>query len=82
MVLKKSIAISETGFIFNPATGDSYTVNPIAAEILQLLKAAKSLAEIKQQILQQYDVDAKTLEEDLSDFSSHLQQLGLAEHEA
>lgn len=80
MILKKSIAVSKSGFIFNPSTGDSYTVNQVAAEILELLKESKTLAEVKQEILQKYDVDEKSLDEDLHDFSVHLQQIGLAEY--
>jgi len=80
MVLKKSIAVSKSGFIFNPSTGDSYTVNQIAAEILELLKESPSMSEVRQEILKNYDVDKKTLDEDLNDFSAHLQQLGLADH--
>lgn len=80
MVLKKSIAVSKSGFIFNPSTGDSYTVNQIAGEILELLKESRSISEVKQEILKLYDVDEKSLDENLSDFSVHLQQLGITEH--
>jgi hypothetical protein len=79
MLLKKNIAVSKSGFIFNPSTGDSYTVNQIAAEILELLKENKSLDDIKQGILKNYEVDEKSLDEDLTDFSGHLLQLRLAE---
>ncbi len=81
MVLKKSIAVSESGFIFNPTTGDSYTVNQVAAEILELLKESRSLEEVKKEILKNYEVDEKSLTEDLSDFYAHLQQLDLAINE-
>jgi hypothetical protein len=81
MNIKKSIAVSKSGFIFNPSTGDSYTVNQIAAEILEVLKESNSLEKVKEKILKDYDVDEKSLEEDLHDFSAHLQQLGLTEYE-
>ena len=81
MDIKKSIAVSKSGFIFNPSTGDSYTVNQIAAEILEVLKESNSLEKVKEKILKDYDVDEKSLEEDLNDFSAHLQQLGLTEYE-
>ena len=81
MKIKKSIAVSKSGFIFNPSTGDSYTVNQIAAEILELLKESDSLEKVKETILKNYDVDEKSLEEDLNDFSAHLQQLGLTDYE-
>ncbi|MEN8247591.1 MAG: PqqD family protein [Bacteroidota bacterium] len=81
MKIKQSIAVSKAGFIFNPTTGDSYTVNQIAAEILDLAKKHNSLEKVKEEILKTYDVNEKTLTEDLNDFSSHLQQLGLTDNE-
>ncbi|MCB0494980.1 MAG: PqqD family protein [Cyclobacteriaceae bacterium] len=79
MLLKKNIAVSSSGFIFNPSTGDSYTVNQIASEILELLKENKSIDEVKREILKNYEVDEKSLNEDLNDFLGHLRQLRLAE---
>ncbi|MFM2358786.1 MAG: hypothetical protein RLY16_779, partial [Bacteroidota bacterium] len=38
MQLKKNIATSDAGFIFNPSTGDSFSANPLAAEIILELK--------------------------------------------
>ena len=35
MRLKKNIAVSDSGFVFNPTTGDSYSLNPVGKEILQ-----------------------------------------------
>lgn len=57
MKIKKSIAVSKSGFIFNHSTGDSYTVNQIAAEILKLLKESNSLEKVKEEILKNYDVN-------------------------
>jgi PqqD family protein of HPr-rel-A system len=79
MLLKKNIALSESGFIFNSSTGDSYTVNKIASEILELLKSNKSRDEIKERILAQYEIDEKSLEEDLNDFFGHLRQLRIVD---
>ena len=33
MKIKTNIALSDSGFLFNPSTGDSYSVNPIGQEI-------------------------------------------------
>ena len=38
MQIKKNIALSNTGFVFNPTTGDSYTINQVGQEILGVLK--------------------------------------------
>ena len=72
MHLKKNIATSESGFIFNPSTGDSYSANPIAAEILAQLKEGVPVSSIKANLLERYDVTAAQLEKDWEDFSNQL----------
>ncbi|GAB3824069.1 PqqD family protein [Hymenobacter sp. 15J16-1T3B] len=72
MKLKKNIATSETGFIFNPATGDSFTANALATEILQLLKQDRSPADIKTLLLNRYDVEPNQLEKDWDDLVAQL----------
>lgn len=79
MKLKKNIATSENGFIFNPSTGDSFSSNPIAAEILGLMKAGKDSLDIKQHILDTYDVDATQLERDWEDWVLQLKDANLLE---
>jgi len=56
-MIKKNIATNEFGFVFNPATGDSFSSNPVAAEIIQLMKDNHSLNEIKKILLDKYEVD-------------------------
>lgn len=77
MQLKKNIATSETGFVFNPGTGDSFSANPLAAEIIGLLKENQSPASIKKMILEKYEVDAGALEKDWDDFIAQLHEAGL-----
>ncbi len=77
MKLKKSLAISETGFVFDPSTGDSYTVNPIGLEIIQLLKVGKNLKSITKIMTQTYDVDHNTFERYYYDFLGMLKQMQL-----
>jgi len=72
MRLKKNIATSEEGFIFNPGTGDSYSTNPIGAEIIALLKEEKTIPAIIDIICSKYDVDQNQFERDLDDFKSQL----------
>ena len=81
MKIKKHIAISDSGVIFNGATGDSFSLNPIAGEILKLIKTDQSEDQIKQAIMDKYDVDAERIEGDLYDFFSHLRQLNLLDSE-
>ena len=44
MKLKPNIATSEAGFLFNPATGDSFAANPLAADILARARAGQDAA--------------------------------------
>lgn len=80
MQLKKNIATSESGFIFNPTTGDSYSANPIASEIITLLKEGTSTQNIKTQILERYDVSSAQLEKDWDDFTNQLKNANILEN--
>jgi len=79
MKLKKNIATSEEGFIFNPSTGDSFSTNPIGTEIITLLKKDKSIQEIIVAICEKYDVDQNLLEKDLDDFTAQLKDYTILE---
>jgi len=72
MKINENLAISESGFLFNPSTGESFTVNPIGAEIIELMKEGKTEVEISEKIIKSYEVDIKTLQKDLHDFSEIL----------
>ena len=76
-MIKKNIATNEFGFVFNPAPGDSYSSNPIAAEIIQLMKENNSLNEIKKALLDKYEVDKMTIEKDVDDFLQILKENNL-----
>ena len=82
MNVKKNLALSDTGFVFNPSTGDSFSVNPIGLEILRLLKDQNSEEEIKKHLLQTYQIDAETIEKDYYDFVKGLEQHKLTENNA
>lgn len=72
MRLKKNIATSEEGFIFNPGTGDSFSTNPIGTDIIKTLKEGKTIGEVIEIICAKYDVDQNQVEKDLDDFISQL----------
>ena len=81
MKLKRNLAISETGFIFDPTTGESYSLNPIATEILSLLKSGKTKEEVQHDVMERYDVDQPTFEHNYYDFTGMLKQFNLVENE-
>jgi hypothetical protein len=79
MGIRKNIAVSEEGFLFNPTTGDSFSTNPVGSEIIALLKQDKSISDIKIEIGKQYDVDSYLLERDLEDFMTLLKEHNILE---
>ncbi|HRG24950.1 MAG TPA: PqqD family protein [Chitinophagaceae bacterium] len=79
MYLRKNIATSESGFIFNPATGDSFSANPVAAEILLQLKQGNGAAQIKEWLLESYEVEPLRLERDWDEFINQLKEANLLE---
>lgn len=81
MKINKNIAVSESGFIFNASRGDSFSANPIAKEIINLIKDGRSQDEIKDYVLNTYQVDEETVEKDLYDFISQLSQHNLIEQD-
>ena len=68
MHINKNIAISETGFIFNPLTGDSFSTNGVGQEILRKLQNNCSNQELEKHIEDVFSVDKNTISKDLTDF--------------
>lgn len=77
--LKKNIAVSDSGFVFNPTTGDSFSLNGIGLDILQFLKEEKSEDEIKSTLQAWYNIDRDTVDKDYYDFLKMLGQYKLLE---
>jgi len=82
MKIKRDIAVSDSGLVFNPMNGESYSVNPIGMEIFNLLKEQKGFNEISKKLADKFEVEANTLEKDFLDFTSMLKQYELLEDEA
>ena len=64
MRLQKNVAVSEAGLLFNPVTGESYSVNPIGVEIINLIREDKNSEYISKFILGKYATDKATFEKD------------------
>ena len=77
--MKSNIAVSDNGFVFDPSTGNSYSVNPIGVQIMHWMRQVSSEEELKEHLLNQYSTDSKTIEKDLYDFFNMLLNLELAE---
>ncbi|MFZ4752621.1 MAG: PqqD family protein [Chitinophagaceae bacterium] len=76
-MIKKNIATNEMGFVFNPATGDSYSMNPTASLIIKWMKEGKSSNEIKKLMIETFEVDKISVEKDFEDFMNALKEQNL-----
>jgi len=81
MKIKDNIAISDSGFVFDPSTGESFTFNPTGLEIFRLLKDRKSYPEIVEIVTDKYDIEESDFERFYYDFVSTLKQYQLTDHE-
>ena len=79
MRIKKNIALSDSGFVFNPTTGDSYSMNSVGKQILDLLAKGKTLDEITTIMTGEYEIDPAGFEKYFFDFISMLRQFELLE---
>lgn len=75
--LVPELAISESGFLFLTTSGETFTANPVAREILIALQAGKDAGEILAALLRDYDVELQEAERDLHDFVAQLRLHGL-----
>ena len=81
MKLKRNIAVSESGFLFDPTGGESYSLNEQGLEILNLLKERKSNEEITEYMTETYDIAPDDFEKYYFDFIGMLRQFKLLEDE-
>lgn len=77
MNINKNIAVSDSGFVFNPTTGESFSANPIGTEIIEMLKQGKSQNEIKDIILENYITEQDIVDKDVFEFFELLKQYSL-----
>ena len=75
-----SLAISDTGFIFDPITGQTYNSNETGIEVINLLKGGKTIEEITEILSTDYKVSRNDLELDLLDFTLSLKNLFLVQN--
>jgi hypothetical protein len=73
----RKLAVSETGFVFDPQTGHSYIVNEVGVDILNLMKKDKSEDEIIKFILDNYEISFDQVKRDYDSFLIKLKQYEL-----
>jgi len=66
------LAISESGFVFDPASGHNFTVNETGLSILRLLQKDNQLASLIEKLASDYEVSPRVLERDVLEFAGLL----------
>jgi len=66
------LAVNEEGFVFDPQTGESFTVNETGKTILKALIESKAEEGIALKLTEQFNVSHQEAQADVRDFIQHL----------
>ena len=75
----KSLVINESGFTFDPFTGETFTLNETGAIIIRHLREDVPLNKISEELTNKFKIDAKEAYTDILEFRNRLVVYGLLE---
>jgi len=81
MKVRENLAVSKNGFVFDPETGESFTVNEVGIEIISQLQKNPNQEELINKLEEIYEIDSLTLEKSISDFLIMMQEFKLTEND-
>jgi hypothetical protein len=70
----RRLAVNDSGFVFDPVSGESFTVNATGRVVLQLLQEQYTLDQVVTAIADKYQIEARQAERDILDFVVHLRK--------
>ena len=68
------LAVSESGFVFDPASGHHFTVNETGLVLLRLLLKEQRLDQILETLHDEFDAEPRDIERDVIEFVSALRE--------
>ncbi|HPH03211.1 MAG TPA: HPr-rel-A system PqqD family peptide chaperone [Spirochaetota bacterium] len=74
----RNLAISDTGFVFDPSTGNTFLLNETGIFILRKLVQGCERDAVVEALVEEYDVDAEQAGRDLADILIQMQEFGMA----
>ena len=75
----RELALSDSGFVFDPLTGHTFTVNPSGLSILRLLKDGVEESQVAARLGEQFEIDSgEDPVRDVQDFILQLRECGLS----
>jgi PqqD family protein of HPr-rel-A system len=75
----KDLAISDSGFVFDPFGGGTFTLNETGRVVLQGLREGLSEAEIVERLRANFEAVTAKVEEDVRDFLRTMTEYGLSD---
>ena len=74
----RDLALSDTGFVFDPVTGHTFTVNATGLALLRLLKDGRTPEQLGRALADEFDVaGGEDLGRDVDEFVARLREQGL-----
>lgn len=71
------LAISDTGFVFDPYTGSTFTVNATGVSVLSAMKEGLEPASVEARIRERFDARGADVARDVDDFVAALKHHGI-----
>jgi hypothetical protein len=71
------LALSDDGFLFDPTSGHTYTLNSVGTFILRKMIEKYSFDQIIEAVIEEYDVSEEILSRDLEQFYHFLSEQGI-----
>ncbi|MCC6549383.1 MAG: PqqD family protein [Ignavibacteriaceae bacterium] len=75
--IPENLAVSDSGFLFLPNTGETFSLNEMGRVIFRMLQQKKSEEDIIAEICSEYQVDRSIVSRDVDDFVSQLKNYSL-----
>ncbi|MBM3883183.1 MAG: HPr-rel-A system PqqD family peptide chaperone [Verrucomicrobia bacterium] len=71
------LAVSAEGFVFNPASGDSFQVSATGLRVLNALREGQAEDQIAHSLAETYQVELEDARRDVAEFCAALKSFGL-----
>ena len=75
MEVFKRLALNDSGFVFDPVNGRSFTANDIGLYVLHFLQRSDDANALMVAIKRDFDVSQSDAERDITEFSGQLRKL-------
>lgn len=71
----QQLAMNDSGFVFDPVNGRSFTANDIGLFLLRLLQDQYDMSALLDAVAKEFDVDVNVAERDITEFAGQLRKL-------